>query len=363
MNVFVTGATGFLGTKLVKRLVEETHDVYILARSAQKVSKLLQHIDEEKHSFIHVIEGDLSKENLGIEDHDLNPLIGKMDVIYHTAAYLSFDESMREEIFRINVSGTRHVLQVAEKLQTKKFIHVSTAYTLGARTEGKEELYPLDSTFINSYEESKCHAEHLVMSYQDKFDVSIMRPAIIIGDSETGEADTTFGLYGIMRTIELLKRKHSKNPDDKQLYRLLIEKDMDSNLVPVDYVVDILALGLHFAKKNTVYHITNPHSPKNEIMFNVIKDAFGIESIFLLPYKNEDQLTLAEANFNKPLKVFKEYLNRSIHFSNENTNALLSQGKKPQLNMDEAMIYRIVNGFINRRYIAKEKVLKTIPSN
>jgi nucleoside-diphosphate-sugar epimerase len=353
MNIFITGATGFLGTELVKKLIKHNHDVYILARNPKKVADLLDGLSDEKKPFVHVIEGELTKEDLGIEDQTIHQLKGKIDVIYHTAAYLSFDESERDEIFHINVTGTRNLLQFASKINSRKFIHVSTAYTLGARTIGKEELYPLHSTFINSYEESKCHAEHLVMSYQDQFHVSIMRPSIIIGDSETGEANTTFGLYGIMRTVELLKTRSVKRMDSKQKYRLLIEKDENSNIVPVNYVVDVLLLAMSFGRNNTVYHITNSHSPSNSAVFNIMKDAYALENIELIPYKDEPNLSQTELNINKPLTVFKEYLNRSIVFSNENTKELLAQGNRLELNMDAEMIYRIVLGFKNRRDLPK----------
>jgi nucleoside-diphosphate-sugar epimerase len=348
MNIFITGATGFLGTELVKKLVGYNHHVYLLVRNAKKVEDLLQCLDDEKKQLVHIINGELTKEHLGMDEEILKGLIGKMDVIYHTAAYLSFDESEREEIFRINVTGTRNILQFASKIQTKKFIHVSTAYTLGARTEGEESLYSLDSTFVNSYEESKCHAEHLVMSYQDQFHVSIMRPSIIIGDSETGEANTSFGLYGIMRSVELLKKRSMKKNESNQIYRLLIEKDEITNIVPVDYVVNVLFLALEWGREKTVYHITNSNPPTNEAVFNIIKDVYAFNAIELMPYKDEKLLFPQELNLNKPLAVFKEYLNRSITFSNENTKELLSQGNKTELKMDTDMIYRIVLGFKNR---------------
>ncbi|MCT8139171.1 SDR family NAD(P)-dependent oxidoreductase [Anaerobacillus sp. CMMVII] len=206
MNILITGASGFLGSTLAKQLLEDKHNVYLLVRNNKKLNNFIN-INQDHKQRITILEGELTEAELGLNSKMLNSLVGKIDVVYHTAAFLSFDEGKREQIFQVNVNGTRNVLEVAEKIGVNKFVHVSTAYTLGVQENGLEQLYPIDGTFTNDYEESKCKAEHLVMSYQDKFAVTIMRPAIIIGDSKTGEASTTFGLYGILRAIELLKKK------------------------------------------------------------------------------------------------------------------------------------------------------------
>ncbi|MCA1030248.1 SDR family NAD(P)-dependent oxidoreductase [Bacillus timonensis] len=351
MNILITGATGFLGTNLVKKLVQNGHLIYVLARSEKKFEELIKKIEVQHRKQVIQIQGELTKKNLGLHEDFLQSLVGEIDTIYHTAAYLSFDEEKREDLLSINIDGTKHVLEVADTLKVKKFIHVSTAYTLGTRTIGTETLYPTDSTFINSYEESKCKAEHLVMSYQNSFDVTIMRPAIIIGDSETGEAGTTFGLYGILRAIELLKKKTVRKKADVASYRLLMDKYTLSNIVPVDYVVNVLYLGLIYGEKNTIYHITNPTPPSNEKVFNMIKEVYDFDLISLASYQEKATLTDEELKINQPLEVFKDYLNRTIVFEDGNTASLLRKVNQTTLNMDEAMLNRILTGYRDRKKV------------
>ncbi|WP_240620438.1 SDR family NAD(P)-dependent oxidoreductase [Peribacillus acanthi] len=354
MNIFITGATGFLGSNLVKKLVEEHHDVYVLVRNQNKLESLYKKLNVNHRNQIHVIEGELSREYLGIPSSILHKMMGKIDAIYHMAAFLSFDEEKREEVLDMNIKGTQYVLDLAEILKVKKFIHVSTAYTLGTRIKGLETLYPLDSTFINSYEESKCHAEHLVMSYKEVFDVMIMRPAIIIGDSNTGEADTTFGLYGILRTVELLKKRVQKRDTlGQENYRLVIEKDTVSNLVPVNYVTKALVLGLKHGRKNTIYNITNPKAPTNEIVFEAIREGLEFPFITIVSQSQIGVLTDYEMKLNQPLEVFKDYLNRSIIFESDNTRELLEIENEAELNLDKEMLLRIIKGF------QKSKVIST----
>ncbi|MDQ0351468.1 nucleoside-diphosphate-sugar epimerase [Alkalibacillus filiformis] len=345
MNILITGATGFLGTNLVQRLVNENHHVYLLVRNKQKLEGVYNQIPHHRHDQINVVEGDLLDEGLGISPDTAIQLKGKIDAVYHTAAYLSFDESERDLVFNINLKGTERVLEVAKQLQVKRFIHVSTAYTLGESTEGHEKLHSIDNEFVNAYEESKCHAEHLVMSYKDDLDVIIVRPAIIIGDSSTGEADTTFGLYGILRTVQLLK-KRAERKQDKQSYRLLIERDTVSNLVPVNFVIDILALSLTSGEPGTIYHATNPNPPTNGEIFKAIKHGIGFHQVEIVSYEDEHLITEEEKKLNQPLEVFKQYLNRSITFDRTNTKKLLSEVNQEDLNMDEQVLLRIIQGFM-----------------
>ncbi|OIJ12936.1 short-chain dehydrogenase [Anaerobacillus arseniciselenatis] len=352
MNVFITGATGFLGTELVKRLVNEGHNVYLLIRNRKKANSLLEKINFEQQKHVNFYEGELTSEKLGLSSNDLIDLKNNIDIIFHTAAYLSFDDSLRDDIFNVNVEGTRQVLNFAQTIDCKKFIHVSTAYTLGNRTLGKEELYPLDSEFINAYEESKCHAEHLVMSYGNYFDVTIMRPAIIVGDSKTGQANTTFGLYGVLKTIQLLKRRAKKEGYETDV-RLLMNKATVSNLVPVDYVIDSLVLGMYYSKTKTIYHITNSQPPTNELVVDVAKDVLEYQSISLASESEIPSFTPLEATINKSLHMFKDYLNRTIQFDDENMRELLRYHSVSTLDMDEGMLYRIISGFENKNLVLK----------
>ncbi|MDQ0254732.1 nucleoside-diphosphate-sugar epimerase [Evansella vedderi] len=349
VNVLITGGTGFVGTSLVKKLVEDRHHVYVIVRSQKKAEKLLQSLETDLKKFVYIIEGDLSLENLGLTKNKVKELAGTIDIVYHSAAFLSFDEADREKLFYINVNGTRNLLDLSETLGVQKFIHVSTAYTLGARTDGYEDLYPLDSTqFVNAYEESKCHAEHLVMKYKDSFDVMIMRPGIIIGDSNTGEADTTFGLYGVLRAVELLKKINARL-NSKDPYRLVVDKTKVSHLVPVDYITQLLILGMTHGKKNKIYNLVNPTPPSNGLVMDTIKEGLEFSSIDLISCEKEQPLSDLELKVNQQLVVFKEYLNRSIIFRDENTRELLNYANESALQMDREMLLRIVEGFRNRR--------------
>ncbi|WP_027964966.1 SDR family NAD(P)-dependent oxidoreductase [Halalkalibacillus halophilus] len=346
MNIFLTGATGFLGTNLTKRFVKHGHHVYVMVRNERKLAGLFSEVSSEEATRIHVVPGDLLVENLGITSDKIMELQGNMDVVYHTAAYLSFDESERERVFSINLTGTERVLELSKTIDAKRFVHVSTAYTLGNETVGSEELHPTDATFINAYEESKCQAEHLVMSKQAEIEPIIVRPAIIIGDSVTGEADTTFGLYGILRTVALLKKIAArKSEPENKTYSLLIEAETTSNLVPVDFVIDLLYYSLKDAVPGRIYHATNPNPPTNGEIFDAIRNGLDFHQVKLVSYEHASELTEEEWKMNQPLEVFKSYLNRSIVFKRDNTEELLSRIEAEDLQMTPNVLQHIIEGF------------------
>ena len=118
-----------------------------------------------------------------------------IDKFYHLAALVKFNFELADELFQINYTGTQHAIELAKKLNSKHFLYVSTAYTIGEKELAYEELHPVDTPTNNPYEASKVQAEHLVAQEKDMA-TSIIRPAIIIGDSVTGEADSKFTLYG-----------------------------------------------------------------------------------------------------------------------------------------------------------------------
>ena len=345
MNIFLTGATGFLGKQLVNDLISEGHNVYILARNEKKAESLMR--DVRNQDKVTVVYGDITMPLLGVEKDNIKALKNNIDAVYHMAALLSFDPADRQKTHTINIEGTKNVLEFCEKVIVSKFLYVSTAYTIGMETQGKEELYDVNREFVNNYEESKCLAEHIVYSYKDRMQICILRPAIIIGDSKTGEAKTNFGLYGLLRGLHILKRRMEKKESERpNTFHLLIEKDATSNLVPVDYVSSILKAALTKGENGKIYNITNPNPPTQEKVINIIKDVLDIPYLEGMSYNNAENLTEEEKMFNQPLSVFKNYFSRTIHFPCENTKKLIEQSNIDLLDMDDEMLKIIIKGFL-----------------
>jgi nucleoside-diphosphate-sugar epimerase len=345
MNILITGATGFVGGVLTRTLLQKGHDVYIVARNQVKADKLLKTIPSAQQKQLHILEGDVTLPHLGIQQEVIPTLIGKIDAVYHIAALVKFNEELRDELFAVNYNGTKHALQLACELHVPSFFHVSTAYTLGKQEIGGEALYDIEGPFNNPYEESKCKAEHLVFSYQDKMNVSIFRPSIIVGDSRTGHSDSTVALYGFIRGLHVFqKRIKRKKVPPHTAYRIPAAAEGTSNLVPVDYVCRVLTAALTHARPNHIYSITNTHAPSNQKILTLICEHLKFPTR-IIPVTKPDKLSADEQLLHELVATYGMYLQRHIHFTDENTQTLLAETKTDGLHMDNAMLKRIICGY------------------
>ena len=349
MNILLTGSTGFVGTQLTLQLLGQGHSVYALARNKKKADNLRSSVPEHLQGRLYIVEGNIAEDMAGVTNEQIDQLQGCIDTVYHIAAYLSFDDREKDQLFHINVNGTRHILELAKKINVKNFFHVSTAYTLGDQLHATEELHSLDRPFVNYYEKSKCEAEHLVFEYKDDFHINIFRPSIIVGDSKTGEAESTFALYGVIRSFQLMKRRIERQKSVTRVkIRFVCNEDAAQNLVPVDYVVNVLVAGLEHAERNKIYHITNSHPPSNAFVFEVLKSELDFYGVELVPTKFEGELTDQELKFNEPMSVFQEYLKKTLHFDDSNTQELLSKSDLQPLDLNEQVLRTIISGKVNQ---------------
>ncbi|WP_414047517.1 SDR family oxidoreductase [Macrococcus equi] len=341
MKIFLTGATGFVGAQLINNLLQDKdNELYVLYRDEHRKNKLIN--EENEHRF-HFIKGDITLPDFGV-DESIIAQLPAMDYFYHLAALVKFDEDLRTDLFRINYEGTKNALAFAEKINSNHFIYVSTAYTVGVNEDAKEELHDISAETNNPYEESKVKAEHLVAASPMK--TSILRPAIIIGDSVTGEADSKFTMYGFMKALKVFKRKMDRHPDSQELsYRLFVDDNCTSNLVPVDYVVKVLTHAIPHAEDKKIYHITNNHPPENLEILDMIKKYLNFDQLTVAPTIEKHTMNDQEAILNGYIEVFEPYFKKSVVFDETNTKALLEKSGEETLTLTPAQLDHIISVF------------------
>lgn len=346
MNIFLTGATGFVGAELIKSLAKDAHkNFYILYRSEQKKLMLLNKVEESYHERMHFIYGDITNENCNVSENQIKD-IPQIDKFYHLAALVKFNFELADELFQINYTGTQHAIELAKKLNSKHFLYVSTAYTIGEKELAYEELHPVDTPTNNPYEASKVQAEHLVAQEKDMA-TSIIRPAIIIGDSVTGEADSKFTLYGFMKALKVFKRRiTNKNIDT--VYRLFGDSTHTSNFVPVDYVVDVLTVACDYAENQKIYHATNNYPPSNDFIFETIKKHLDFHQLEVAPISEINTITDEERVLNSFIDVFAPYFSKSINFNDENTAYMMNQAGKDTLQLSHDALDMIIRVYFEK---------------
>jgi nucleoside-diphosphate-sugar epimerase len=171
-TVLVTGATGFLGSRLVERLLSEGTRVRVLARSSTRARGLADRGAD-------VVVGDIA---------DLDKLAAAADgttVVYHVAGRLLVPGVAPQEYERVHVRGTRALVSICRRLPSiRRFVHVSTTGVLGAtgdRPAGEDA--PMRPT--NIYEETKARAEMIVReSWGDGLPAAIARPGLVYGPGD-----------------------------------------------------------------------------------------------------------------------------------------------------------------------------------
>ncbi len=336
----VTGGTGFLGGILVSELIRQGHSVMVLARSDRKVKQLLSKFNSEELKRITIIKGDITHKNLGQSVGFINENNGLIDIVYHLAAMVKFDEELEAELMQINLEGTKNTLELSEKLSVKHFIQVSTAYTLGKEMNGVEELYSENQDCHNPYELSKVFAERAVMEYKNRMKVNIVRPSIIVGDSKTGRADSNFAIYGFLRALSVFKKRALRDGCSNELFRIIASAKGTSNLVPIDYVVKVL-LAVHALGDNEqIFHVTNPNPPTNQYILSRIKFLMQYDQLTITtdPLIGMHDLTIKERMLNELLWIYKPYLATDKSFDDRHTQVLLKDSEELQLDMDDKMI-------------------------
>jgi thioester reductase-like protein len=250
----LTGFPGFIGRRLAARLLEGDPDERIVAlveeRMLDEARRAAQEIDADR---LEVVAGDITKQGLGLPDEVGERLRGEMRRLYHLAAI--YDLAVPLTVAqRVNVDGTGNVLDFcADSDSLERLAYVSTAYVAGLRTGVVyEHELSLGQDHKNHYESTKFQAEVWVREVMDRVPTTILRPAIVVGDSKTGATQKFDGPYYLLRTIQEAERRGQPVP---QFGRA----DAPFNVVPVDYVIEAIAAAATDPNaESATLHLTDP---------------------------------------------------------------------------------------------------------
>lgn len=279
--ILMSGGTGFLMSRLAKRFLEEGNRVIFFARPSEKSAeeRMQNQLGDFKRDQWRAVVGDITKSLWGIKKNDLEALKGEVTEVWHGAALVSFDSRKKELAKTTNIEGTRNALEVAAYLDAPLH-YISTAYI--AREDSRHRAYETPKCRVNLrniYEETKCDAELLIHQWQEvgKGKAAIYRPAILIGDSQTGEAQGFSGYYTVAHFFMELKARR---------WILFIPYVWRArlNLIPVNWAIDLIAqICRHPEALGKIFHITNPHPPLLRFLFRHGITYFHLKHIYLLP--------------------------------------------------------------------------------
>ena len=269
MIYFVTGASGFIGRRLVANLLMRPGSkVYFLMRDAspERAASLRRFWGVSKARAIPVI-GDLTKPLLGISAQEQKALAGQVDHMFHLGAVYNLQADPELEI-TTNVQGTRNALDFARAIKAARFHHISSIAAAGLY-DGifREDMFEEARGLQHPYFASKHNSEKLVRE-ESKIPWRIYRPAIVVGDSQTGEIDKIDGPYYFFKLIQKTRRM-------LPFWMPMVGIEGGRiNLVPVDFVVKALDHLAHLPEGDgQCYHLTDPKPRRVSDIFTIFSEA------------------------------------------------------------------------------------------
>ncbi|MET3728562.1 thioester reductase-like protein [Fictibacillus halophilus] len=260
---FITGYPGFIASKLVSALQikypSSTFYLLILKHEREIAErKLGPHLKN-----VHLIEGDITKHDLGLASNMVEDLYERVTHCVHLAALYDLTVAY-EPAYLCNVIGTKNALDFVRKCKKlKRFCYFSTAYVSGdEKGMIMENDICMPSQFRNYYEQTKHEAEILVRDMMNELPITIIRPGIIVGDSKTGETLKFDGPYFMMQFIKRL----AKFP-----IPYIGRTTSKIHLVPVDFIIDASLFLMHNSVgKSKTYHVLSPDSPSIEEAYTLL---------------------------------------------------------------------------------------------
>ncbi|XP_020723448.1 fatty acyl-CoA reductase 1 isoform X1 [Bombus terrestris] len=282
-GILVTGATGFVGIGLLEKLMRvcpRITAIYILIRPKtnetikQRFKKIMDDPiydgikakNPSLFSRVYPVKGDVSLPDLGLSREYRNLLVEKVNIVFHVAATVRFNEPLHVAV-NVNTKGTARVIQLWNEVRYPiSFVHVSTAYSNANLHEILEKVYTTSlkpsevidmcdkfdktsineiekkilKTYPNTYTFSKNMAEQIVASKCRDLPVAIVRPSIIGASLEEPYPGWIQNISGITGTFLLIGKGCATAIRGRRDARL--------DVVPVDFVVDMIIC--------TAWHVT-----------------------------------------------------------------------------------------------------------
>ncbi|CAH0389540.1 unnamed protein product [Bemisia tabaci] len=401
-NILITGATGFMGKVLIEKLLRTCKGVgriYLMVR--QKKGKtieqrtqtlfgeeLFSRLKQECPSFLDkvtIIPGDVSEATLGLNEKDRERLIDDVDIVFHAAATVNFDEKIKMSV-NINIRGTQQILHLCRQFKhLKAVIHISTAYGNCNRREVEEQIYEskmpseailqmtqiMDDEFLdsvtpqiikgwpNTYTFTKQVAEDCVQHFGKGLPVAIFRPSIIIGSSEEpvpGWIDNLYGPTGvcvavgagIMRTsltdptkvADIIPVDYCVNAMISLAWDVATNRNEDSLDIPVynyvsscdnpitwgDYVHYNMKYGTAMPCSRAIWYYTLTMT-KSRFLFAILSSFFHtlpamLMDLALVATNHKRRMMTAYVKIHKFLEVIAFFSTKQWKFTNNNVRAL-----------------------------------------
>ncbi|MFD9292313.1 SDR family oxidoreductase [Streptomyces sp. NPDC060030] len=342
MRVALTGATGFLGLRLVRELLEQQPSLTVLghAGSGGALGRITRFMElggapagliAELPARLRVVEVDLCRPELGLPSAEYRRLADELDVIWHSAGNINLDDDLGS-LRRTNVEGTRHVLELAAAGARRPLVvHIGTAFVGGARRDGVVYEDELDDAhgFENGYERSKYEAEVLVRDWSRRHrrPVVVMRPGVLVTDLPPSPELPAHPLQFLSRIVESSARGGGLGGKDvpewrRPVVRLAGDPRGHLNLMPVEHAAAVM---VRLASRPPsgladTYHVVHDHDVATTVLTALVERIAPVK-VRLVGKRPDDPARLEAAVDLYP--GFTPYLSHRRRFDDTRVRTLL----------------------------------------
>ncbi len=354
-SILVTGGTGFLGSHLAARLLQDGFEITVLARAAprlaapERVRRIMDWhgIPAEAQARVRVVAGDLLDPELGMDAGERSRLLADTDEIIHCASETSFAERKRAYIEEVNVCAVERLLDFAAAGRCAAFHYLSTAYVAGQAEGVCEETLSVAREFHNPYEETKRRAEAMVWERCAAAGIRpvIYRPSVVYGHSVTGRSLSFNAVYHPVRAAIFLRDIYLKDIYKRRgeraraagvrlepggLLHMPLRVGAEGpgiDLVPVDFFVDAFAAIFASALEGGIFHIVNGRpTPVAEIAAYTSR-MFGLSGVEAVSPAdlNGFPRNQIEAAYDQMIAVYRPYMSDRRAFSIRKSGPILSR--------------------------------------
>jgi nucleoside-diphosphate-sugar epimerase len=324
----VTGATGFTGSRLVNRLVAQGERVRVLARSAVRAREILP-------ASVEVVEGDIARPRV------VEQAARGVTTVYHLAAVYREAKHRHYRYREVNVDASRRLLDASVASGVRRYVHCSTVGVHGhiASPPGDEQT-PYGPGDV--YQETKCEAEQLALSYRDRMPLAVARPTAIYGPGDTR----------LLKLFRMVARRRFPLIDGGENYYHTVHVN--------DLVNGLLLLGTHPRAVGEIFILGGERYLKLSELAGMIAELAGVPAPRLRLPARPFQLagSLVEklcVPFGIEPPIYRrrvDFYTKSRAFSIEKAKRLL--GYRPQVNLRdglrETFDWYVANGYIEPAY-------------
>ncbi len=352
----VTGATGFIGRHVVRRLLADGRRVVALARSRPQAAardRVARAVGTWTRGHLQVIEGDLVKPDAGLDGATMGHLRETIETVIHCAGEAAFFPEAGGGYRAGDNEGPCRLLEPLHGGRLARWAHLSTAYVCGDRAGTVlESEGDRGQRFRNPYEAAKLESETAVRAAgrRLRLDVRILRPSIVVGpapDTAGGNPSNLF--FGLIRMAAALAAGAAGT---EVSVRVPLAPAVPFNIVPVEYVAEAaVVLAEHPDGTGGTFHLVASDPPSQDAMLRMVMACVGLRGVSLVdprlgPLEAPSPL---ERTIERMLEGYREYVTQDVRFDDTNARRLLDVAGVPRPSLSAAAFLRLVEQALTAR--------------